>query len=347
MIQQASLKLKCQEDNHKEEIDFICYYEFCTGFRLNCFDCFKKGIHHTHSEDVKKVNSLIPFIESNNKECDNLIDDLNKCVESLNQSFSQLTKGIRNKYSLVKERLVNMNSYQINDYLNSTVTLNEYKQSILKIIQEQIKKLNHSFDNLYEQLQLSSFNYYQIEDNHFEQAEDLCNQGKKLYLDFNYNEALKYLNSSILINPNNKESLYYKGDCLMIQGKYEDAITWLDKGLAIDPKHVVSLSNKGQCLRGLGKYEDAITWLDKAIAIDLKHVVSLCNKGQCLRMLNKHEDAITWLDKALAIDPKHIVSLSNKGQCLLMIGKYVDAITWLDKALAIDPKHVGSLCNKG
>ncbi|CAD8132547.1 unnamed protein product [Paramecium octaurelia] len=154
MIQQTNLKLKCQQDNHKEEIDFICYYEFCTGFRLNCFDCIKIGIHHTHSDDVKKVNSLIPFIEGNNKECDNLIDDLNKYVLSLNQSFSQLTKGIRNKYSLVKERLVNMNSYQINDYLNSTTKLTEYKQSISKIIQQQINKLNNSFNNLYEQLQL-------------------------------------------------------------------------------------------------------------------------------------------------------------------------------------------------
>ncbi|CAD8179770.1 unnamed protein product [Paramecium octaurelia] len=246
MIQQASLKLRCQEDNHIEEIDFICYHEFCTGFRLNCFDCFKKGIHHTHSDDVKKVNSLIPFIESNNKECDNLIDDLNKCVETLNQSFSQLTKGIRNKYSLVKERLVNMNSYQINDYLNSTIKLMEYKQSISKIIEEQIKKLNHAFNNLYEQLQLSSFNYYLIDDNNIERAEDLCNQGKKLYLDLNYNEALTYFDKSIVINTSNQESLCYKGNCLMMLNKYEDAITWFDKALAIDPNYVISLSNKGR-----------------------------------------------------------------------------------------------------
>ncbi|CAK87023.1 unnamed protein product (macronuclear) [Paramecium tetraurelia] len=127
MIKQASLKLQCQEDNHKEEIDFICYHEFCIGFRLNCFECFKQGIHHTHSDDVKKVNSLISFIENKNKECDNLIDDLNKYVESLNQQFSQLIKGIKNKYQLARESLQNLNPCQINDYLNSTIKLTEYK----------------------------------------------------------------------------------------------------------------------------------------------------------------------------------------------------------------------------
>ncbi|CAD8185179.1 unnamed protein product [Paramecium octaurelia] len=288
MIQQASLKLKCQEDNHKEEIDFICYHEF--------------------------FNSLIPFIESNNKECDNLIDDLNKCVETLNQSFSQLTKGIRNKYSLVKERLVNMNSYQINDYLNSTIKLMEYKQSISKIIQEQIKKLNHAFNNLYEQLQLSSFNYYQIDENNIQRAEDLCNQGKKLYSDLNYNEALTYFDKSIVINPSNQESLLYKG---------------FNKSIIII----------GSCLRMLNKYEDAITWLDKALAIDPKHVVSLCIKGDCLRLLKQFDKSEKILHQAIQLNPNHTVSLDSLGICLQDQQKYQEALIYYERSLKVQSNN--------
>ncbi|CAD8196441.1 unnamed protein product [Paramecium octaurelia] len=347
MIQQGCLKLKCQEVNHNEEIDFICYYEFCTGFRLNCFDCFKKGIHHTHSDDVKKVNSLIPFIETNNLVCENFIDDLNKYLETLNQSFSQFTQGIRNKYSLVKERLVNMNTYQINDYLNQTIKFTEYKESITKIVKDQINKLNHSFNNLYEQLQLTSFNYYQIDQNDVKIPDDLSNQGVKLYWENRYNEALEQFDESILINPNNKESLCYKGLCLKMLEKYEEAITWLDKAIAVDPIDFYSLSNKGLCLKMLNEYEDAIIWLDKALAIDSQDVDSLCIKGQCLMSLNRYEDAIIWLDKALAIDSKDVDSLCTKGQCLRRLNQYEQTKQVLHQALSLNPNHIYSLNSLG
>ncbi|CAD8212541.1 unnamed protein product [Paramecium pentaurelia] len=351
MIQQANLKLKCQVDEHKEEIDFVCYDQFCTGFRLQCFECFKKGIHNNHINDVKKINTLMQFLENNNKDCDNLIDDLNKYIENVNQSFSQLKRGITNKYSLLKERLVNLDSCQINDYLNSTIQLNEYKQSISKIIEEQTKNISHSFNNLYQQLQLSSFNYYQLDENDIKLSEDLYKQGYQLYLDKKYNEAIEQLDKSIQINPNNQVSISCKGQCLRLLNKFEDAITWLDKALAIDPKHVVSLSDKGQCLRLLNKFEDAITWLDKALAIDPKHVSSLCIKGDCLRFLKQYDKSLTFLNQALSINPNHTFSLDRIGNCLQDQEKYQQALIYYERKLKIQPndqwtKNQKEFCEK-
>ncbi|CAD8215137.1 unnamed protein product [Paramecium octaurelia] len=68
----------------------------------------KLGIHHAHLENVEKIKNLEEFIENNNKECDDLIDELNQLVESVNQSFSQLKIGIRDKYSVQKERLLHL-----------------------------------------------------------------------------------------------------------------------------------------------------------------------------------------------------------------------------------------------
>ncbi|CAD8204354.1 unnamed protein product [Paramecium pentaurelia] len=337
MIQQLNLKLKCQKDDHQDEIDIVCYNQFCTEFRLNCFQCQKKGrTHHDHFDDVEKINSLIEFIENKNKECDNLIDDLNKQAESMNQSFSQLKMGIRQKYQLYQERLVLLNSQQINDFLNSTIKFNEYKQSITTIILEQTKKLTHSFNNLYQQLQLSSFNYYQNDDN--------CYQ---LYLEDKYEQAIVILDKSIQYNPNNYNSLWCKGDCLKLLNQYEEGISWLDQSLAIDPKNADTLFMKGDCLRLLNKNEEAIKWLDKALTIDSKHVDSLCIKGQCLRLLNKNEEAIKWLDKALAINPKHVNSLFMIGECLRLLKKYNESLQFLDQALSIDQQHTLSLQAKG
>ncbi|CAD8196443.1 unnamed protein product [Paramecium octaurelia] len=75
-----------------------------------------------------------------------------------------IKKGISFKYSLQKERIASLNSQQINDDLNSNIKLIEYKQSITPIISDQIQKLNNTFNNLLEQLKLSSFNYYQKDD---------------------------------------------------------------------------------------------------------------------------------------------------------------------------------------
>ncbi|CAD8197949.1 unnamed protein product [Paramecium pentaurelia] len=256
MIQQANLKLKCQVDEHKEEIDFICFDQFCSGIRLQFVECFKRGIDNNHINDIKKVNTLIQFLENNNKDCDNLIDDLNKCVENVNQSFSQLKRGIRKKYSLFQERLVNLNSCQINDYLNSTIQFTEYKQSITKIIEEQTKKLTHSFNNLYEQLQLSQFNYYQVDEHDIKLSEDLYQQGYQLYWEDKYNEGIEQLDKSISINPNNQ---FLK--------QYDISLTYLHQALLINPNHTFSLDRIGNCLQDQEKYLEALIYYERKLKI--------------------------------------------------------------------------------
>ncbi|CAK76385.1 unnamed protein product (macronuclear) [Paramecium tetraurelia] len=211
MIQQLNLKLRCQKDDHKDEIDMVCYNQFCTEFRLNCFKCIKQGIHQHHLDDVEKIKNLQEFIENKNKECDDLIDYLNQLVESMNKSFTQFKTGIKHKYSLLKERLQHLNQNQINDFFNSIIKFTEYKQSITTIISEWTKKLTNSFNNLYEQLQLSSINYYQNSEENIKLSKELYEIGYKLYIDDKYNQAIVIFDKSIQQDPNNHLSLCRKG----------------------------------------------------------------------------------------------------------------------------------------
>ncbi|CAD8105638.1 unnamed protein product [Paramecium sonneborni] len=246
MIKQAQIKLNCQLNDHQDqdEIDTFCSHQFCTDFRLNCFKCIKKGIHRAHFEDVEKIQSIIQFFENKNKQCDDLIDNLDKQVDNLNQQFCQLKKGIRYKYSLSKERLMQLNAQQINDALNSVVRLAEYKESITIIINEQTKKLSHSFFNLNDQLQLSSFNYYLIDDNDIRLSKEFYEKGNQLYMDDNYQQAIQLLDKSIQLNPKNNLSLWCKGASLRWLNKYENAILCLDNAITIDPNHINSLFEK-------------------------------------------------------------------------------------------------------
>ncbi|CAD8116737.1 unnamed protein product [Paramecium primaurelia] len=295
MIQQLNLKLKCQQDDHQDEIDIVCYNQFCTEFRLNCFKCQKKGrIHQDHFDDVEKINSLIEFIENKNKECDNLIDDLNQQLESVNQSFCQLKMGIRQKYQLYQQKLVLLNSQQINDFLNSTIKFNEYKQSITTIIVEQTKKLTNSFNNLYQQLQLSSFNYYKNDDNCIKISEELYQKGYQLYMEDKYEQAIAILDKSIQQNLNNHNSLWCKGAY---------------------PKHVRSLCEKGECLRLMKKYNESLKFIDQALSIDQQHIPSLQTKGDCLRDQLKYKEALIYYEKSLKINPNNQYSKNQKNFC--------------------------------
>ncbi|CAD8119577.1 unnamed protein product [Paramecium primaurelia] len=316
MIQQCNLKIKCQKDDHQDEIDTVCYNQFCQEFRLNCFKCMKKGrIHNDHFDDVEKINSLIQFIDQKNQECDKLIDDLNKLIEIMNQSFSQLKRGIIQKYQLYKQRLILLNSQQINDYLNSTIQFKEYQQSITKIISEQTNKLNHSFNNLYQQLNLSQFNYYQIDNNSIQLSKQLYDKGYKLYWEDKYLEAIEVLNQSIQQDPNNHQSLWCKGDSLRGLNKYEDAITWYDKALIIDTKHVDSLCGKGICLRQLKKYDESLKILDLALTINPQHNFSLQSKGAWLEDQQNYKEALIYYEKSLKINPNDQWTINQKKIC--------------------------------
>ncbi|CAD8204568.1 unnamed protein product [Paramecium pentaurelia] len=294
----------------------VCYNQNCTESRLICCICIKEGYHTQHNEDVKEIQNFRQIVENKNLECDNLIDYLKKQIETVDQSFSKFAQGIRNKYQLSIEKLLKLNSKQVNDFMNSLIKFAEYKQSIIQTVTQLTIKMVKNFDSLKEQLKLSSVTYYQINDENQQQFISLYGQSQTLGQQGKYKEAIELLNKVIQLNPNYYQALSFKGQCLMELNKNEEAMIWLDKALAINPQHVVSLYKEGECLKFLGKYEDAINQQDKVLSIDPKNVISLCEKGDCLMRLKKYEDSLNYLNQALSISPGDIISLKNKGRCL-------------------------------
>lgn len=138
------------------------------------------------------------------------------------------------------------------------------------------------------------------------------------------------------INSTFVSELIQKGNMLFNKSKYEEAVKWYDKAIKLDPKSTAALNGNGLVFNKLGRYEEAIIWLDKAIKIDPYFVFALNNKGVTLANLGRYEEAITWFDKAIEIDPNFVDALYNKGGALAELGKYEEAIVWTNKALDID-----------
>ena len=102
------------------------------------------------------------------------------------------------------------------------------------------------------------------------------------------------------------------------QGRYEEAIVYYDKALELDPEDRNSLVYKGLALFHLEKYEEAVSWYDKVLEI-LPYDTSVrrWQRHRLLSMGNYHE-AITLFDKALEIDPTNSEALLYKGIALIL-----------------------------
>ena len=175
---------------------------------------------------------------------------------------------------------------------------------------------------------------------------ELCNKAASLETLGRHEEAIRYYDEALQIEPHNVIVLNNKGNTLNGLGRHEEAINYYDKALEIDPGYVGALNNKGFSLVNLGRYEEAILYFDKALEIDPRHENALHNRANSLHSLGHDEEAIRYFDKVLEINPRNVFALGNKASSLDSLGRYEEAISYYDKAIEIAPRFMVALRNK-
>ena len=163
------------------------------------------------------------------------------------------------------------------------------------------------------------------------------------------NDALKYCNKTVELDPMCPYGWMNKGVVLFDLGEYDEAIEAFDEAISIWPDRDSSQawSSKGVVLNSIGKYEEAIEAFDEAIKLDSKNGNAWNNKGNSLFSLGKYDQAIEAIDKAINIDPEYAVAWANKGDSFYLPGKYEKAIEAYDEAIKLDPKNAITWSNKG
>jgi tetratricopeptide (TPR) repeat protein len=112
------------------------------------------------------------------------------------------------------------------------------------------------------------------------------------------------------------KEIILKGNEHYYNKEYNEAIKYYDKALEIDPKYALAWNNKGVAVGKLEKYNEAIGCYDKALEIDPKDADEWYNKGNALHDLGKYKEAIECYDKALEIDAKDAYAVNNIGLAL-------------------------------
>jgi len=102
----------------------------------------------------------------------------------------------------------------------------------------------------------------------------------------------------------NSDLLVNKAYSLYNMGRFEDAIKYCDEAIKINPNDAVAWSIKGICLNFLHCYEEALACCEKAISLDPNNASAWYNKASSEEALGRKEDAIKSYNKFISLAPE-------------------------------------------
>ena len=79
------------------------------------------------------------------------------------------------------------------------------------------------------------------------------NEGKALFVQKEYNEAIQCFNKAIELNPSYELAWNNKGTTLYMLKRYNEAIKCFDEVLKINPNNETARKNRESCMRAMGK----------------------------------------------------------------------------------------------
>ena len=163
----------------------------------------------------------------------------------------------------------------------------------------------------------------------------------------NREEAVRWNEASLKINPNQPEAQNNKGLALQNLGRKEEALASYDHAVRLNPAYAGAWYNRGNVLQDMGRYDEAVDSYRQALAIRPYHADSWINLGRAHKALGHYEDACACYEKAIAIAPGQAVGHNNLGNALMELRRYDKALESLGRAVALDPDYADAYQNRG
>ncbi|CAD8108310.1 unnamed protein product [Paramecium primaurelia] len=309
MISSNQILIYCSNLDHKNCVQQVCFNLSCKIGRLQCVQCIKNEEHSSHPEDQYEIEDMVKYIQEIQTKCDELVDKLSSYVQLIEVELNILKQGLLNKYQIPIHKLNKLKNIQINVAFDEMLKFQESTSLITQNLEKFTNEFINELKRNYNELRLNELNYLELDKKELQEA----------------------------------EQLYKQGYTLRSSNKYEEALKFLDQSIALNPNHLLALSCKAYCLRMLSKFNEAIIWADKALALDPKHLNTIYVKARSLYCQLKYTQAIKWADIGLQIDPNHQNFYDTKVRSLILIGQNHEAITMINKILSINPEDANFL----
>jgi protein O-GlcNAc transferase len=163
----------------------------------------------------------------------------------------------------------------------------------------------------------------------------------------NYFEAHRLCVIVIDKDKKNIVALHLSGVIEALQKNTENALRFFDRALKIDPHNADILADKGNVLTELGQHHEALLCYQQAVAINAGHWRALQNQGATLLLLKRFAEALAVFDRLLQLIPNHAPAFNNRGEALKELGRDEEAVASYRQATVLDPQNMEVWSNLG
>lgn len=151
-----------------------------------------------------------------------------------------------------------------------------------------------------------------------------------------FDEAIKYINKTILLDPNYYLGWYLLGITQSRKGNLNEAEIAYKKCIDINPNFSESYYGLGILYEEQGNLDKAIVEYDKAFSLDQNSGASY-QLGAIYFRQNKYDLALGYVEKSLKKYNRSLYALNLQGLILDNLGRFLEAIESYKKALDIAP----------
>lgn len=144
--------------------------------------------------------------------------------------------------------------------------------------------------------------------------------------------AIKSMLNAIKSNPNSSEAYFCLAAMAQEKENFNEAIKYLKQTLILNNKDCGALNNIGNCYDRLKETQQAINAYSQAIVLDKNYISAIYNRGNAFLKLGKDNLAYQDLSKAIELDPNFYQAYYNRGSLLKCMGKLTEAEQDLSKA---------------
>lgn len=154
----------------------------------------------------------------------------------------------------------------------------------------------------------------------------------------NYEEALKYFEEGINLNPSNENNFVGKAKCLENLDRKEDLLNMIN-----DLKGI----NKIELLIKNDKIDEAENEIDNLLQNDENNLDAMFLKGYILCNKDELDNAKNIFDKNIEKDKTNYLAFYNCGLILLNNNRYNEAEEYFNKCLEIEPQFNKAIISLG
>jgi len=204
------------------------------------------------------------------------------------------------------------------------------------------------------------FNIYVCLGKETDTAESCFNQGEECYALYNFEEAIKYYNKSVEINPKYVPAYESKGWSMCKLRNAKEMIKCFDKVQELDKNGTKNYKinninvrtakdylSRGAMYNSENRFLESFNDYNNAIQLDKDYLKAYYYRALLYTQIKEYNKATDDFNKVLEFSPKNGEVLYGRAFCYSNIGKYNESIADYTEYIRLNPKNFYGYINRG